>query len=114
MIQNTDIYQTIRTAWDTHLNSLGEIERKKFVDADNYYDTWEWLANYLMKTLTEEDRVAIISRFGMTKFLQELPIIAKNNCWESYNDFIDEYGADDAYTAVLRHIVIKEVLPELE
>lgn len=112
MIQNTDIYQTIRTDYDTYFNSMSEIEQKNFLN--DHYDTYEWLNDYLEKTLTEADRLAIVGKYGMTKLLQELPRISEDNCWRSYSDFIDDAGADNVYTTVLNHIVVKEVLPELD
>lgn len=111
MINDLDIYKTVRTAYDSHLNSLGEEGKKTFMS--NYYESSEWLKNYLMNTLTEDDRIAIISKYGMTKFLEELPKIAKLYCWDSYNDFIEDAG-DMAYGFILSQLIIQEVLKELD
>ena len=103
----TDIYLTIRT--DFH-NWYGSVDDSK----KNYYDRRGWLREYLGKTLRESDKQALVSRYGIVYLQSELPSIAKNNCYESYNDFLEEYGITDAYHGVLMHIVERCVIPELE
>lgn len=60
-----------------------------------------------MNTLTEKEKINIISEFGITNFLTELPIIDKKYCLNSYDSFIKEYGCNKAYWLIIDHIIIK-------
>lgn len=103
----TDIYLAIRTDFYNWYDSVDDSKK-------NFYDRSDWFMDYFANTLTDSEKHALVSRFGIVYLLSELPTIAKKHCYHTYDDFLEEYGITDAYHGILMHIVNKCVIPELE
>lgn len=96
------IYDKIRNYYNEHIEKL----TKKEIQKDSLY---EWLYDYI-ENLTQEEKNEAFQIYGHLKILNDLPQIAQNNCWNSYEAMVEEEG-DMIETYVLIHI-IKNVLGE--
>jgi hypothetical protein len=95
------IYDKIRN----HYNELIEKLTKKIQKSNLYL----WVYDYI-ENMTQEEKNEAFQIYGHLNILNDLPQIAQNNCWTSYEAMVEEEG-DMIETYVLIHI-IKNVLGE--
>ena len=95
------IYDKIRS----HYNEL--IEKLTKNQKESLYEMWVY--DYI-DNMTQEEKNEAFQIYGHLNILNDLPQIAQDNCWNSYEAMVEEEG-DMIETYVLIHI-IKSVLGE--
>lgn len=113
MIKDLDIYKTVCTAFDAHLNSLDEKEKKTFMS--KYHNSHEWLNNYLTKTLTKNDKNTVTDYlYGPHTVAEVIKLI---NFLEKYfpNSKIkyDKLDGSEKCSFFVNHIIIKEIFNDM-
>ena len=102
-----DIYVEIREDFAKFLKS--DKFENKFIDPDD--EIYCWCSDYA-DAMTQETKNAVYIKYGMKKLFTKLKDIASDNCYYTFDEFMEE-EEEIAELAIIRYIIKEEILKDM-
>lgn len=118
-----DIYNIIRDDYLKHKYSY--IQNKNQIPDCNEWQ--KWIYSYV-RSMNINDQLEIISRYGLGRFLMQLPTISQNNFYMTYDELINNSLVTDIYyqnyyaqkcnekfliETIMINLIKEDIIPEL-